>query len=203
MYRILYLWMMLLQIYFFDNRQLVSFSMVYHIQTVFISLDRSKKIPTPPTEEISAKFVSDYSKCIKTSKVGRTVNFQFPSWGRYACFLDGRKQIICGKWVALIPVLGILNETLVHVLPQDVYAQMCLGFLIPTAAIIRHYTNMQTADQPHASAQVTLPNFLCWPTETNFYFLLCKVSTLSIFPMAITLQKVPVIKIHCYYSLLL
>ena len=47
-----------------------------------------EKIHTPPTEEISAvrrrrgeKIVSDNSKCIRTSKRGRGVNFLFPPWG--------------------------------------------------------------------------------------------------------------------------
>ena len=50
---------------------------------------------TPPTEEISAvrrgrgeKIVSDNSKCIRTSEGGREVNFLFPPWGRYGCFLE-------------------------------------------------------------------------------------------------------------------
>jgi hypothetical protein len=54
-----------------------------------------EKIHTPPTEEISAvqrgrgdKIVSDNSKCIRTSEGGRGVNFQFPLWGRYGCFLE-------------------------------------------------------------------------------------------------------------------
>ena len=47
------------------------------------------------TEEISAvrrgrgdKIVSDNSKCIRTSEGGRGVNFQFPLWGWYGCFLE-------------------------------------------------------------------------------------------------------------------
>jgi hypothetical protein len=54
-----------------------------------------EKIHTPPTEEISAirrgrgdKIVSDNSKCITTSEGGRGVNFQFPPWGWYGCFLE-------------------------------------------------------------------------------------------------------------------
>jgi hypothetical protein len=54
-----------------------------------------EKIHTPPTEEISAfrrgrgeKNVSDNSKCIRTSKGGRGVNFLFPLWGWYGCFLQ-------------------------------------------------------------------------------------------------------------------
>ena len=54
-----------------------------------------EKIHTPPTEEISAvrrgrgdKIVSDNSKCIRTSEGGRGVNFQFPPWGWYGCFLE-------------------------------------------------------------------------------------------------------------------
>jgi hypothetical protein len=54
-----------------------------------------EKIHTPPTEEISAvrrgrgeKIVSDNSKCIRTSKGGRGVNFLFPPWGWYGCFLE-------------------------------------------------------------------------------------------------------------------
>jgi hypothetical protein len=53
-----------------------------------------EKIHTPPTEEISAvqrgrgdKIVSDNSKCIRTSEGGRGINFQFPLWGWYGCFL--------------------------------------------------------------------------------------------------------------------
>jgi hypothetical protein len=49
----------------------------------------------PPTEEISAvrrgrgeKIVSDNSKCIRTSEGGRGVNFIFPLWGWYGCFLE-------------------------------------------------------------------------------------------------------------------
>jgi hypothetical protein len=54
-----------------------------------------EKIHTPPTEEISAvqrgrgeKIVSDNSKCIRTSEGGRGVNFLFPLWGWYGCFLE-------------------------------------------------------------------------------------------------------------------
>jgi hypothetical protein len=54
-----------------------------------------EKIHTPPTEEISAvrrgrgdKIVSDKGKCIRTSEGGRGVNFQFPPWGWYGCFLE-------------------------------------------------------------------------------------------------------------------
>ena len=54
-----------------------------------------EKIHAPPTEEISAvrrgrgdKIVSDNSKCIRTSEGGRGVNFQFPPWGWYGCFLE-------------------------------------------------------------------------------------------------------------------
>jgi hypothetical protein len=42
---------------------------------------RSTPPPSTPTEEISAK-------CIRTSEGGRGVNFQFPPWGRYGCFLE-------------------------------------------------------------------------------------------------------------------
>ena len=52
-------------------------------------------MPAPPTEEISAvqrgreeKIVSDNSKCIRTSEGGRGVNFIFPPWGWYGCFLE-------------------------------------------------------------------------------------------------------------------
>jgi hypothetical protein len=54
-----------------------------------------EKIHTPPKEEISAvrrgrgeKIVSDNSKCIGTSEGGRGVNFLFPLWGWYGCFLE-------------------------------------------------------------------------------------------------------------------
>jgi hypothetical protein len=54
-----------------------------------------EKIHTPPTEEISAvqrgrgeKIVSDNSKCIRTAEGGRGVNFLFPPWGWYGCFLE-------------------------------------------------------------------------------------------------------------------
>ena len=54
-----------------------------------------EKLHTPPTEEISAvqrgrgdNIVSDNSKCIRTSEGGRGVNFQFPPWGWYGCFLE-------------------------------------------------------------------------------------------------------------------
>ena len=54
-----------------------------------------EKIHTPPTEEISAvrrgrgeKIVSDNSKCIRTSEGGWGVNFLFPPWGWYGCFLE-------------------------------------------------------------------------------------------------------------------
>ena len=53
-----------------------------------------EKIHTPPTEEISAvprgrgeRIVSDNSKCIRTSEGGRGVNFLFPPWEWYGCFL--------------------------------------------------------------------------------------------------------------------
>jgi hypothetical protein len=49
----------------------------------------------PRTEEISAvwrgrgeKIVSDNSKCIRTSKWVGGINFQFPPWGWYGCFLE-------------------------------------------------------------------------------------------------------------------
>ena len=49
-----------------------------------------------PKEEISAvrrgrgeKFLFDNSECIRTFEgVGGGVNFQFPPWGRYGCFLE-------------------------------------------------------------------------------------------------------------------
>jgi hypothetical protein len=55
-----------------------------------------EKIHTPPPpEEISAvqrgrgeKIVSDNSKCIRTSEGGRGINFKFPLWWRYGCFLE-------------------------------------------------------------------------------------------------------------------
>jgi hypothetical protein len=34
------------------------------------------------------KIVSDNSKCIRTSEGGRGVNFLFPPWGWYECFLE-------------------------------------------------------------------------------------------------------------------
>ena len=34
------------------------------------------------------KIVSDNSKCIRTSEGGRGVNFLFPPWGWYGCFLE-------------------------------------------------------------------------------------------------------------------
>jgi hypothetical protein len=46
-----------------------------------VRLGRSRKDPHSPTEEISAK-------CIRTSEGSRGVNFQFPPWGRYGCFLE-------------------------------------------------------------------------------------------------------------------
>jgi hypothetical protein len=55
----------------------------------------TEKIHTPHTEEISAvwrgrgeKIVSDNSKCIRTSKGVGGINFQFPPWGWYGCFLE-------------------------------------------------------------------------------------------------------------------
>jgi hypothetical protein len=54
-----------------------------------------ENIHTLSTEEISAvqrvrgeKIVSDNSKCIRTPEGGRGVNFQFPPWGWYGCFLE-------------------------------------------------------------------------------------------------------------------
>jgi hypothetical protein len=58
-------------------------------------LGHSRKHPYSPTEEISAvrrgrgeKIVSDNSRCIRTSEGGRGVNFLFPPWGWYGCFLE-------------------------------------------------------------------------------------------------------------------
>jgi hypothetical protein len=46
-------------------------------------------------EEISAvrrgrgeKIVSGNRKCIRISEEGRRVNFQYPPWGWYGCFLE-------------------------------------------------------------------------------------------------------------------
>ena len=54
-----------------------------------------EKIHTHPTEEISAvqkgrgeQFVSDNSKCIRTSEGDRGVNFHFPLWEKYGCFQE-------------------------------------------------------------------------------------------------------------------
>ena len=58
-------------------------------------MGRSRKDPYSPTEGISAvwrgreeKIVSDNSKCIRSSEGGRGVNFLFPPWGWYGCFLE-------------------------------------------------------------------------------------------------------------------
>ena len=60
-----------------------------------VGLGCSRKDPTTTTEEISTIqrgrgeiIVSDNSKCITTSDGGRGVNFQFPLWGWYGCFLE-------------------------------------------------------------------------------------------------------------------
>jgi hypothetical protein len=52
-------------------------------------------IYSPPWRKFSAvrrgrgeKIVSDNSKCIRTSERGRGVNFLFPPWGWYGCFLE-------------------------------------------------------------------------------------------------------------------
>ena len=48
-----------------------------------------EKIHTPPTEEISAVRVGRGDKNVfRTSEGGRAVNFQFPPWGWYGCFLE-------------------------------------------------------------------------------------------------------------------
>ena len=50
--------------------------------------------PPPPPEAVQwgrrEQFVSDTAKCIRTFEGGRGggVNFQFPPWGRYGCFLE-------------------------------------------------------------------------------------------------------------------
>ncbi len=55
--------------------------------TVYKEMGHSRKDPHSPHEEISAvqkgrveQFVSDNSKCIRTPKRGRWVNFIFPPW---------------------------------------------------------------------------------------------------------------------------
>jgi hypothetical protein len=74
--------------------------MVFMIFIVLSSLAHHKwvvpeKIHTPPTEEISAvrrgrgeEIISDNSKCIRTHEGDRGVNFQFPPWGWYGCFVE-------------------------------------------------------------------------------------------------------------------
>jgi hypothetical protein len=66
----------------------------FKARQMIISTGHYRKDPSCPREEISAvwrgrgeKFVSDNSKCIRTSEGGR-VNVQFPPWGRYGCFLE-------------------------------------------------------------------------------------------------------------------
>jgi hypothetical protein len=68
----------------------------------------SEKPPTPPppppphTEEISTgnfcrrgeKIVSDNCKCTRTSEGGSGVNFQFPLWGSYGCFVEWPNTIL-------------------------------------------------------------------------------------------------------------
>jgi hypothetical protein len=74
-------------------------------------LGRSRKDPYSPTEEISAvlrgrgeKIVSDNSKCIRTSEWGRGVNFLFPLWGWYGCFLEWPITL---KYVHLLLLLNM------------------------------------------------------------------------------------------------
>ena len=75
-----------------------------------------KKIHTPPTEEISAiqrgrgeKIVSDNSKCIRTSEGGRGVNFLFPPWGWYGCFLELPPiSLLRGCSYVQIPLVGTI-----------------------------------------------------------------------------------------------
>jgi hypothetical protein len=69
-----------------------AFSLVIYYEFI---MGRSKKDPYSPAEEISAvrrgrgeKIVSDNSKCIRTSEGGRGVNFLFPPWEWYGCFLE-------------------------------------------------------------------------------------------------------------------
>jgi hypothetical protein len=54
-----------------------------------------ENIHTPPRRKFlpsggggGEKIVSDNSKCIRTSEGGRGVNFVFPLWGWYGCFLE-------------------------------------------------------------------------------------------------------------------
>jgi hypothetical protein len=60
---------------------------------IYIGLFQKRSILPP--EKISAvrrgrgeKIVSDNSKYIRTSEGGRGVNFLFPLWGWYGCFLE-------------------------------------------------------------------------------------------------------------------
>jgi hypothetical protein len=73
-----------------------------------------EKIHTPPTWEISAvrrgrgeKIVSDNNKCIRTSKGGRGVNFQFPPWGWCRCFLEW--PIVLGRTLHIINSLILIT----------------------------------------------------------------------------------------------
>ena len=58
-------------------------------------MGRARKDPYSPhggnfcrPEGREEKIVSDNSKCIRTSEGGRAVNFLFPPWGWYGCFLE-------------------------------------------------------------------------------------------------------------------
>ena len=57
-------------------------------------MGRSRKDPHSPHRRNFCrsgrgdKIVSDNSKCVRTSEGDRGVNFQFPQWGWYGCFLE-------------------------------------------------------------------------------------------------------------------
>ncbi len=81
-----------------------------------------EKIHTLPMEEFSAvwrgreeKIASDNSKRIRTSEGGRGVNFLFPLWGWYGCFLEGpNKTIFNGVTHHNFPVFLVNNCTNFH-----------------------------------------------------------------------------------------
>jgi hypothetical protein len=57
-------------------------------------MGRSRKDPHSPHRRNFCRsgrgdqIVSDNSKCVRTSEGDRGVNFQFPQWGWYGCFLE-------------------------------------------------------------------------------------------------------------------
>ena len=124
-----------------------------------------KRFTLPPQRRFlpsgrGRKIVSDNSKCIRTSKGGRVVNFQFPPWGSYGCFLEWpisklqrRKLLLIQtrflkKYYTVytrrkkIPVVPVSYREKIRVGRSILFAVAFLSYMLKVAIIVSYFIFM-------------------------------------------------------------